>query len=113
VKRWLRKPRNTGKHIESGVETQDSRDSMLGHDGEMNSVAGREPLITENNLFGALDRFSVDWENIINDVRQRVEGELDIVVTSDRRVTVKNFLKNFCVCNQPLPLAYQTFHNPL
>lgn len=86
---------------------------MLDHDGEMDSIAGRGSAVTENDLFGALNRFSVDWENIIDDVRQRVEGKLDIVVTPDRRVAVKNFLKNFCVCNQPLSLAYQTFHNPL
>jgi hypothetical protein len=79
---------------------------MLDHDGEMNSVAGRESAITEYDLFGALDRFPVDWENIIDDVRQRVEGKLDIVVTPDRRGAVKNLLKNFCGCNQPLSLAY-------
>lgn len=61
---------------------------MLCHDGEMNSVTGGESAITENDLLGALNRSSVDRENIIDEVRQRVESKLDIVVTPDRRVAV-------------------------
>jgi len=83
---------------------------MTFHNGQMDGIPGGELSVTEHRPLGALDDGAIYWKNVIHKTQQRVEGGLDRLPATDCHVAVQNFLKCFCVCDQPLAVAEQARH---
>jgi hypothetical protein len=91
--------------VEAGVEAQDSANRMLFHNREMQCPASRKPSRSEDDGFCALRRNQVDRQHLINDSQNGVECRLDAVAAVDRDLAAQDFLKDFCVGNEPNALA--------
>ena len=79
----------------------------------MHGISGRQSSIAKHNLLGTLDNSPVNRENFIDNVKNCIEGRLDILMPVHCAVSVEDFLEDFCVRNQTLTLAYQPFQQPL
>jgi len=91
--------------VKTGVETQDSFDSMTLHDGDMYGVARRQAAMPEDDLLCALDCPSIYRQNIIDDPKQGIERGLNRVPTTDGGITMQDFLQYLGVGNHTLPLV--------
>src|SRR5207247_7378873 len=72
--------------IETRIEAQDPLDSVLLHDTEMDSIAGGESPVSQNDRLRTLDGGRVYGEHLVHDAEQRIEGRLDGVPPIDRDV---------------------------
>ncbi len=80
---------------------------MMFHDGKMNGVTGRQPTMSQDNLFRALGNRPIDSKHFIDDTEQGVKSRLDGVAAVDRNVAVQDLLKHFSIRNQALAVADQ------
>jgi hypothetical protein len=84
-----RQPRNIWESIESGVEAQDARNSMLLRDKQMHGIAGRELRMPQHDFFRAICRGTVNRQYLIGNAKQSARGRLDGVAAVNGDLSVK------------------------
>ena len=53
--------------------------TMLLHDRQMHGVACGETVVSEDNLFGSFDGGMFNGEDLVDHVKQSIEGALNVV----------------------------------
>jgi len=109
----LRKARDPGKGVESGIEGQDPLDPMLLHHGEMHRIACGQLVVSQDNSLRAFHIFLINRQHLIHNRKQCVESQLDCVPAVDGNVTVQNFLEHLGIGDQWLAVRDQPFENSL
>jgi len=86
---------------------------MLLHDRQMHRIPRRYLPVAHHNLFSAFRRAPVNSQYLIGNAQQSVERRLDGIPPIYGDITMQNFLQDFGVGNQALPVANQIFEQPL
>jgi hypothetical protein len=95
-------PGHAGDVVESRIEAEDSTDAALLHDGNVHGIPRRQAWLSEQDGLGSIHYGQLDWEHLVHDAKERIEGGLDGVQTADGRITMENLLENLRVGHQPL-----------
>ena len=105
----LRQPGNTREAVKIRVKTQDLTDSMVFHDREIDSIAGREARMAEDNLLGTFGGGPRDVKHLIDDAQQSVECRLDGVPAVNGDVAMQDLLHDLGVGDEALAIIDQLF----
>src|SRR5260221_5627066 len=105
--------RNSREPVKTRIEAQDSFDSMLLHDRQMQCIASGHLSAPHHNLFRALGCGPADGEHFIGDAEYSVECGLDGIAPVYRHIAVQDLLQDFGIRNQALPVADQIFQQTL
>ncbi len=86
---------------------------MMFHHGQVDCIAGRKPIVSEDELFSSFRGGKIHWEYFVHRVEQRVERRLYVATAINGDVAMKNFLQHLRVSDEALPLADQPFQQTL
>ena len=92
--------RHARESVEAGIEAQDLLDPVLLHNCQMDSIAGGEATIAENDLLGALKSVSVDRQDFVHGLQDRVVSRLDVMVAIEGRIAMEDFLQHLGIGDQ-------------
>jgi hypothetical protein len=106
-------PRDSRKAVEAPVEARDSRDFLTLHDGQVKSIASRQPRVSLDDPLGTLDVGKLHGEDFVGNPQKRVEGGLNRVAPVDGDVAVKNLLEHLDVGDEALSLREEPLQHLL
>lgn len=69
--------------------------------------------MAQYGLLGALGCVQVNGQNLVHNAQKSVKGGLYRVAPLNGGVPMQNFLEHFCVRDEALPIAHQSFEQPL
>jgi len=102
---FLYEARDSRKSVEASVKTEDLRDLMFFHDGQVDRIACGDAGMPQDDLFGSLSGGAVDSKHFIGNSKQSVKRRLYRFASIDGHVSMHDFLKHLSVCHQALALA--------
>jgi hypothetical protein len=83
--------------VEAAVEGHDPLDPMAAHHGDVDGIACGQRFVAEKDVLGGLRVLVIDWEDLIDNPEDGVEGGLDGVATAYGRIAVADLLQDLRV----------------
>ncbi len=98
---------DSGKTVETSIETQNSLDAVDLHHGEVYCISRGQAFLAQDDLLRSFDCRLVHRKYFIDDSQQGMKRRLNSIRPPNRNITVKYLLQHFRVGRQPLSAAHQ------
>ena len=91
------------------VEVEDVLDAVLAHDSYVYGISRRQIRMADDDVPSPFDDLEVHRQHVIDDLEQHIKARLDRIAAINRYVTVKDFLQNLGIGDEPAFFGDRSF----